>query len=272
MSGKVGVCSWSVAARSPGDLAAKVLAAGVTSVHLALDPLRAGPQVESETIGALRGSGIGIGAGMMAFRGEDYSTLESIRRTGGVSLDVYWEANLAAAAANAAIAARNGIGLTTLHAGFIPHERGPVRETMLARLRAIADTFAEQGVRIAFETGQESARTLLEALDDLDRPAVGVNFDPANMILYGMGDPIEAVRALAPRILQVHIKDAIPAAKPGTWGREVVVGTGAVNWPDFFRTLREENVHCNFMIEREAGQDRLNDIIAARELIERRSG
>ena len=87
----------------------------------------------------------------------------------------------------------------------------------LTRLEGI-DSFTDAGLRIAFETGQETAATLLEALDELARPEVGVNFDPANMILYGMGDPVAAARALASKIAQVHIKDAIPAPRPGDWG------------------------------------------------------
>jgi sugar phosphate isomerase/epimerase len=189
-----------------------------------------------------------------------------------VALDANWAANLEAARENAAAAARHRIPLVTFHAGFIPHERGRQRETMLERLRAMTDSFEDQGVRVAFETGQETAPTLMEALQDLKRATVGVNFDPANMILYGMGDPVEAVRQLAPRVAQVHIKDATPTAVVGTWGREVATGTGAVDWPAFFGVLRDERVECDFMIEREAGGTRVPDILAARKIVERHLG
>ena len=133
--------------------------------------------------------------------------------------------------------------------------------------RQIADAFGALGVRVAFETGQESAQTLLGVLEELARPNVGVNFDPANMILYGMGDPVEAVRKLAPRIVQFHIKDAIATRKPGIWGEEVVAGTGGVKWGQFFEAIK--GVSGNLLIEREAGDRRIEDVATAKALIER---
>src|SRR5207244_3794505 len=100
-------------------------------------------------------------SGMMAMKGEDYSTLESIRRTGGVRPDEHWPENLAAAAANARIASALGMRLVTFHAGFLPDDRAdPTRRAMLDRLRAIADAFAQRDIAVALETGQETAGTL----------------------------------------------------------------------------------------------------------------
>ena len=127
--------------------------------------------------------------------------------------------------------------------------------------------FSDHGARIAFETGQESADTLSHALDLLGDDTIGVNFDPANMILYGMGDPVAAVARLAPRIAQVHIKDATPSATPGTWGSEVRVGTGAVNWNLFLAALKSVPSTVRLAVEREAGDDRIGDIRAAIELL-----
>jgi L-ribulose-5-phosphate 3-epimerase len=272
LSGRIGVCSWSLSARNPGELVTKMRAVGVRYAHLALGPLRQDRGVEASMIEALRNAEFQVPAGMMAFRGEDYSSLDSIRRTGGVALDEHWETNRRAAREIAALAARNSIPLVTFHAGFIPHETGADRRTILGRLREIADILTDQGVRAAFETGQETAATLLSALEELHRPGVGVNFDPANMILYGMGDPVEALRLLAQRVAQVHIKDAIPSTIPGTWGKETVAGTGSVDWPAFFAVLEERRIACDFMIEREAGENRAPDILAARKIVERYFG
>lgn len=266
MSRRIGVCSWSLQPKSPQDLLQSLAATGLRAVQLALDPIRTGAWNEAETRSALKG--IEVLSGMMGTKGEDYSTPDSIRRTGGVRPDATWPDNLAAAKANAALAHRLGITLVTFHAGFLPHDHNdPERARMISRLREIADIFAHSGIRIALETGQESADTLLEVLHDL--PTVGVNFDPANIILYGMGDPVGAVKKLSPRIVQFHIKDALPAKHPGQWGEEVVVGTGAggVRWPDFFRAAAA--IPGNFIIEREAGNNRIGDIISAREFLER---
>lgn len=263
------VCSWSLQPESPRDLAAKLDGCGVPAVQLALDPLRTGEWDESESVRTLQDAGVGIVSGMMAMAGEDYSTLDSIRRTGGVAPDEHWETNLRAASCNAALAQRLGVGLVTFHAGFLPHRRGDaLRTKLLDRLRRVTAEFAERGVRVGFETGQESAETLLDVLDELSLGnAVGVNFDPANMILYGMGDPIESLHSLLPHIVQLHIKDALPTDTPGQWGSEVPAGAGAVDWARFFEIANGSEHPLDCCIEREAGGSRTDDIRRAAELV-----
>lgn len=269
---RIGVCSWSLRPESAGNLAEMVGKCGVSGVQLALDPIRTGEAGwdEGQTRRVLEGAGIEILSGMMGTVGEDYSTLETIKLTGGVRPDEHWEVNLEAARANADLASRLGIGLVTFHAGFIPHEAGdPVGEVMIDRLRQIVDVFGGAGVEVAFETGQETAATLLDALTALDRPDVGVNFDPANMILYGMGDPVEALEKLAGHVKQIHIKDAAPTSEPGTWGSEEPVGEGTVDWDGFFGVVRKAGLSCDLVIEREAGESRVEEVIKARLLVER---
>lgn len=266
---RVGVCSWSLRPESAADLAVRVRGLGFEAVQLALDPIRLNRPGWGEiaSINALRNSGLRVLSGMMGMEGEDYGTLESIRKTGGVRAQATWGVNIRAAQENARLARRLGIDLVTFHAGFIPHEAGEERRTMIERLRMVIDHFDDCGVRVGFETGQETADTLLGALEELQRPHVGVNFDPANMVLYGMGDPVEALAKLAPRVIQVHIKDALPTKTPGQWGSEVRAGAGAVDWEGFFRTIRSHAIAADLLIEREARERRDADIVAARELI-----
>ena len=265
----VGVCSWSLRPTDAASLAAAVKDCGLGAVQLALDPIREGRWPEAASVAALQRAGIRLLSGMMATAGEDYSTLESIQRTGGIRPDSTWQQNLKAAEANAALAKRLGLGLVTFHAGFLPHEpRDAERLRMIERLRAVADVFAASGVSVALETGQESAETLIGVLRDLNRPGIGVNFDPANMILYGMGEPVAALQRLAPWVRQVHIKDATPAARGGEWGTEVPAGGGAVAWTRFFGVLRQSLPAVNLVIEREAGNDRVGDVRIARRLVE----
>jgi sugar phosphate isomerase/epimerase len=207
---------------------------------------------------------------MMAMQGEDYSTLESIRTTGGVRPDATWDANLAAARENAALARDLGLSLVSMHAGFVPERRAdPERGKVIDRMKAIIDVFAEAGVRVAFETGQESEGGMARALLDLRRPGAGVNFDPANMILYGMGDPVEAFDLLHEWVRQIHVKDATPSPTPGTWGTEVPVGQGAVDWDPLFRVAEKRNVDVDLVIERESGSARIEDVKQAHALIRR---
>lgn len=276
----LGVCSWSLQPSTPADLVAKLRAAGLARVQLALDPVRTaggGEWSEIAAINTLHAAGITIESGMMGMAGEDYSTLESIARTGGVRSDANWPANLAAAAANARLASRLGIGLVTFHAGFIPHNAAdPVRAVMLARLRQVIDLFDDRGVRVGFETGQESADTLLDALAELDRPHAGVNFDPANMILYGTGDPIEALGVLQKHVISVHAKDGDwpPQGVAGALGTERPLGQGAVGMERFIAKLKEIGYQGTLNIEREgqSPEQWRNDVQMGAELLRRLIG
>ncbi len=263
----VAICSWSLQAVNSAELVDRVRATGARAVQLALTPIVEKPDAWGDVFDALAAAGIEVASGMLETVGEDYSTLDTIRVTGGVVPDATWPATRARAAEVAALAGARGISLVTFHAGFIPHEPGAEREKLFGRLREIARLFAAQRARIAFETGQESAETLAHALDALGDPTIGVNFDPANMILYGMGDPVTAVRTLAPRIAQVHIKDALPTKVAGTWGSEVRAGTGAVDWTEFFAALSHVPATIRLAIEREAGDNRVGDIRAAVEML-----
>jgi len=149
-----------------------------------------------------------------------------------------------------------------MHAGFLPEPGSPERKPMLDTLARAAGLAAEKGVTLALETGQESARLLRRTLDDLACPNLKVNFDPANMLLYNMGDPIEAVEILGPDIRSVHLKDAFPPKVAGEWGQEVPLGEGRANIPLFIHTLRKVGFDGPLCIEREVGSqaDRVRDI------------
>jgi sugar phosphate isomerase/epimerase len=200
--------------------------------------------------------------------GEDYTTMESIKRTGGVVPDGTWAENWKNIQQIADIAKANEIRLVTFHAGFLPHHHtSPEFKKLVSRIGQIADRFQRKGLDLAFETGQEDAEDLELFLIQLNRPNVGVNFDPANMILYDRGDPIDALKTLAKRLKQVHIKDGIRTRKTGEWGQEVPVGTGEVDWKAFFKTLDDVRFAGFCAIEREAGNQRVADIKTARDFI-----
>lgn len=266
-SHSIGVCSWSLQPTNCLDLVQKTNATGVPALQLGLDPLSRGDWSIAECVDRLGDARIEILSGMMGMRGEDYTTLETIRRTGGIRPDEHWEGNLEDARRCADVAAELGLSLVTLHAGFIPEDSNDAeRGTMLERLSQLSNVFHAVNIRVGLETGQETASVLSEILNTLGSPNLGVNFDPANMILYGMGDPTDAVEALAEHVLQIHIKDATPATTPGTWGEEVVVGTGSVDW-DRFLEVHREKISCDLCIEREAGTNRIEDIRAAHRLL-----
>jgi sugar phosphate isomerase/epimerase len=266
---RIGVCSWSLRPQGPRQLAETLDGLGIQAVQLALVPLVEEPQAWAGAVETLTAAGVHVTSGMLDLASEDYSSLDSIRHTGGVRPDGDWPANHRRCADVARVAGDAGIGLVTFHAGFLPEDRDdPLRRTMIERLRAVADVFAEHGVDVALETGQESAETLAGVLAEIEHPGVGVNFDPANMILYGMGDPVRALDRLVGAVKQIHVKDAHPTEVPGTWGTEVAAGRGAVDWEAFFDIAVSIRPPVAFVIERESGANRLDDIGAARALIE----
>ena len=265
---RLAVCSWSLQPARPEELTAKLIELGILRVQLALDPLRENPKVWGNAAALLREKNIQIVSGMFGCVGEDYSTLETIRITGGIAPDSTWVQNRKNIAATATLARDLGLKLVTFHAGFLPHdEQAPDFARMLTRLREVADLFRAVGIVLGLETGQETAPVLVQLLRKLDRDNVGVNFDPANMILYDKGDPIEALRTLGAWIRQVHIKDAVRTKQTGTWGQEVPAATGEVNWREFFDTLSELNFSGAAVIEREAGNQRVVDIRAAKQMV-----
>jgi len=266
---RLAICSWSLQPTDPNNLVQQLQTIGVNRVQIALDPFREKPAAWGKSVELFRRNNILMVSGMFGTAGEDYSSLESIRRTGGLVSDATWEENRKNIGTNAVIARQLGLKLVTFHAGFLPHDdNDPAFGKLAERINLIADRFAAKGIDLGFETGQESAETLRAFLTKLNRPNVGVNFDPANMILYDKGDPVTALRTLGPWLKQCHIKDANRTTTPGTWGDEVVVGTGEVNWRAFFRTLGELKFTGNLCIEREAGNQRVADIRLAKQFVE----
>lgn len=262
---RTAVCSWSLQPGSAAELLESLSGTGVRALQLHLDPLRENPAAWSGVGQLCAARGVRLVSGMMTCLGEDYTSLDSIRATGGVVPDGTWDQNLAHFAANARLAVALGLRLVTLHAGFLPHDESDAAfGKLLARVATVADLFAAHGLSIAFETGQEDAPSLARFMTRLNRANAGVNFDPANMILYDKGNPVAALRTLAPWIRQVHLKDARRTTQPGTWGEEVVVGTGQVDWPEFLGALRDIDFRGHLCFEREAGTQRVADIAAAR--------
>jgi len=265
---RLAVCSWSLQPANPQELIAHLKALGLPRVQLALDPLRESPDVWGNFPALCEEHGVTVVSGMFGTIGEDYTTLESIRLTGGVVPDETWEENWRNIRQTADLAADLGLTLVSFHAGFLPHDKNdPQYRKLRQRIAEIAGLFATKNIDLIFETGQETATALRDFLEDLNCPNAGVNFDPANMILYGKGDPIEALRVLGPWIKQVHIKDAVAAGQAGTWGAEVTAGSGEVDWKTFFATLENLGYQGDFCIEREAGNQRAADILTAKQMV-----
>ncbi len=252
----VGVCSWSLRTDIAGvaDAMKKI---GIEHVHLAV---RAAVENGGEYLEAVQKQSWTISATMIDFPQEDYTTLETIKVTGGIVPDDCWQRNRELFVAAAGVTAQLGVKYISMHAGFLDESDRAYAKKFYDRVKFLADVAGEKGLLLLLETGQETAGELRQFLEMLNHPAIGVNFDPANMILYDKGEPAEAVAVLAPWIRHVHIKDAIRTKQPGTWGLEVPWGDGEVAAEAFLATLKETGFDGAVAIEREAGDDRFGDI------------
>lgn len=264
---RLAVCSWSLHPQTPAELIEKMRQIGLNKVQLALDPLRDGG-TWTDAAKQLQDAGLCFVGGMFGAVGEDYSSLESIKRTGGVVPDSTWPQTWNNIQKTVPIAQKLGLDYVMFHAGFLPHDPSDPRfSKLLGRVEQVAAAFDQAGITLGMETGQEDAPTLLQFFKHVKARNIGINFDPANMILYEKGEPVESLRLLAPHVKQCHIKDARKTTQPGEWGDEVVVGTGQVDWSGFFSVLNRAGFSGYLAIEREAGDQRVADIRAAKDFV-----
>ena len=207
-----------------------------------------------------------------AYQGEDYADIPTVQRTVGFIPAATREAREQRTLEASDFAAALGVKSIACHIGFVPEDRSdPDYVAVRAMVRRICDRAEEHGQSFALETGQEPADTLLRFLDDAECPNLKINFDPANMILYGSGDPIEAFEKLAAHVVSVHAKDGDwpPAGKPGALGSEKPLGQGAVGIPRFVEALKRAGYRGSVNVEREIEDQtqRLADIAMAVRLL-----
>lgn len=202
--------------------------------------------------------GIQLTAVFGGFAGESYADIPTTQRTVGLVPAETRAERTAEMIQIADFAKRLDCSVVALHLGFIPHASAGDRTyaEVVEVTRLLCDHCQGNGQALHLETGQESADGLLQFLSDVDRSNLFVNFDPANMILYGTGEPIDAVRRLGNRIRSVHCKDALWAAHPGEeWGQEVPLGEGQVNIAAYLEALRDIGYEGPLTIEREIPQE-----------------
>jgi L-ribulose-5-phosphate 3-epimerase len=170
-------------------------------------------------------------------------------------------------------AAALGVKSIATHVGFVPEDRtDPAYLDVLQMVRRICDYGAQHGQSFVLETGQEPADVLLTFLRDVERTNIGINFDPANMIMYGTGDPIQALGVLAQHVVSVHCKDGVwpPKGVAGALGSERPLGSGDVGMPQFIAKLKQVGYTGILSIEREIEDEEQKkaDMRAAVKLLE----
>jgi sugar phosphate isomerase/epimerase len=251
------------------DNLAEIAAMGVRCGQLGLPGEMALTAAASDAWrGDLERAGFTLVTVFAAYAGESYADIPTVQRTVGFVPPETRAERERRTLEVSDFAARLGVSSIACHIGFVPEDESDPNYTAVREVvRRICDHAAAHGQTFALETGQERAEVLLHFMDDAARPNLRINFDPANMILYGTGEPVEALRALGPRVVSVHCKDGDwpPEEAPGSLGTERPLGQGAVGIPHFVAALKEIGFNGPLNVERETEDqsERLRDIAAA---------
>jgi sugar phosphate isomerase/epimerase len=191
------------------------------------------------------------------FDGESYADIPTVEKTVGLVPVETRAARLQEMREISDFARLLGCEVIALHLGFVPHDVNSASyQEVIDVTRQLCDHASQNDQAVHLETGQETADGLLQFLTNVQRPNLFINFDPANMILYGTGEPIEALKKVGKFVRSVHCKDATWSDQPGvTWGREVPLGEGQVNFEAYLTTLRDIGYRGPLTIEREIPQE-----------------
>jgi L-ribulose-5-phosphate 3-epimerase len=167
-----------------------------------------------------------------------------------------------------------GIPAVQTHCGFIPENpNDPVYKETVAAMREVAAHCKSNGQNFRYETGQETPITLVRAIRDVGLDNQGVNFDLANLILYGKANPVDAIEILGPYVQGIHAKDGLWPTNPKDLGEEVAIGKGKVDFPKIIARLNELKYGGAITIEREiSGPQQMEDVRSAKKYLEKLIG
>jgi sugar phosphate isomerase/epimerase len=227
------------------------------------------PEGVQEVLSAVQESGVEITTVFGWFHGESYVDIPTIRATVGLVPQETRAERVEFIHQISDFAQQIGVSAIAAHIGFIPEDaQSPGYSPLVQTLQGICDALATRGQTFVLETGQETAATLKRFLDDVKRENLFVNFDPANMILYGNDDPFKALEVLSPWIRSVHCKDGCWPTGPNQLGKEVPLGEGDVRIREWIPALLQTGYAGPLTIEREiSGPEQTRDIAAARDLL-----
>ena len=244
---------------------------GVPTVHLhAPSAEYRTPEQVAELKDRFAEAEVVISVVFVGFPDDDYSTTDSVVKTVGLVPPERRGKRLQETLEIADFAHGMGVDAIGMHLGFVPSDpTHPEYASVVGVTRQVCDHCLKLGQRFHLETGQETADELLRFIQAVDRDNLAVNFDPANMILYGSGEPLEALDIVGSHVKSVHCKDACRERKPGQpWYEDEALGAGDVDMEAFLRKLNEVGYEGPLTIEREYSPDQAADLKAALNLLE----
>ena len=208
------------------------------------------PEGAAEFAGMLRTAGIRADSVVAVFAGESYADRDTVVRTVGFRPLQLIQERLEYLRKCVDFAAAIGARIVTFHMGFLPEDpEDRAYRAMLAAVTDIAGYAAKRKITVSLETGQETGQQLAAFLDRITVARVGVNFDPANLGIYGVDSPSRALKHVVGRVTSVHVKDALLPEAPGVMGREVRPGEGRAELAECFQVLRAAGFSGALVIE-----------------------
>ncbi len=230
------------------------------------------PEGAKEFTATLKANGIHADSVVAVFAGESYRDRDTVLRTVGFRPPHLREERLQYSRRCVDFAAAIGAPAVTFHMGFLPENpEDPMYSAMLAAVTDVAGYAAGKHITISLETGQETGEQLAAFLDRITVARVAVNFDAANLVIYGVDSPSRALRRFVGRVASMHVKDALLPDDPLRLGREVRLGEGRAELKECFRILRDSGFKGPLVIEnyvwRELKTDPVEELRRAKEFI-----
>ena len=208
-----------------------------------------------EFAGLLKETGVRATAVVVVYEGESYKDMQAVRDTVGFLPKALMRQRIAHTRKCIDFASAVGVKIVTFHVGFVPASPAdPDYQRLTGAVGEVAQYAAGKGVRIALETGQESAEELLAFIGRIKGADVGVNFDIANLVLYGKDDPPAALRKLMPKVTSVHIKDGTLPKEPGRLGSEARLGDGKAGVKQCLQILKDAHFDGPLVIEKDLAE------------------
>ena len=192
-------------------------------------------------------------------------------QTAGINVEAYRKSRIDYIKAASDFANEIGITDIIIHAGFVPNNPfAPEYGTMIAGLNTLTSYFRPKGQNLLLETGGEAPITLLRLIEDVGAGNLFINFDPANILMYGYGHPVDALKVFGKYVRNMHGKDGFLPTDTRHTGREAPVSEGAVDFKGIIKEFRNLSYDRYITIEREiSGEAQIRDILKAKEYFEK---
>ena len=213
--------------------------------------------------------GIEISSFFLVFEGQIYNRVEGISTVGFIP-EKFRTKRIELAKRFSDMVSKIGVKSITSHVGYIPDDpKSPLYLEFVPVMKKFVEYCKRNGQIFCFETGQELPSTLKRTIIDIGLDNIGINLDPANLILYGMAHPLDAVEILGEYVRGMHAKDALWPNRNEGLGIEVPVGKGEVDFPLLLSKLKEKGFKGPVTIEREiSGEQQKKDILEAKKFLE----